>query len=160
MPPPGCAALTSKVYLVDTNVISQGAPARRSAATALADWMDRHSDELFLSAVTIAEIEEGIAKARREGAARKADDLSAWLDAVLHLYGNRVLALDAELARGLGQLSDHARALGRPPGLADLIIAATAVHHGLTILTRNVKHFAPLGVTVLDPFTALPAEAP
>jgi predicted nucleic acid-binding protein len=148
------------MYLVDTNVISQGAPPRRAIATALADWMDRHSDKLYLSSMTIAEIEGGIAKSRRDGAARKADDLSAWLETVLHLYGNRVLALDAEVARRLGQLSDHARALGRPPGLADLIIAATAAHHGLIILSRNVKHFAPLGVTAHDPFTTLPPVAP
>jgi predicted nucleic acid-binding protein len=52
--------------------------------------------------------------------------------------------------------SDRARGQGQAPGLADIIIAATARQHGLTILSRNLKHFEPLGVRVLDPFAALP----
>gem|GEM_PF-2305952 len=50
-----------------------------------------------------------------------------------------------------------ARALGRPPGFADIVIAATAAHHRLTLLTRNVKHFEPLGVALHDPFAGLPS---
>jgi len=53
-------------------------------------------------------------------------------------------------------MSDRARGQGQAPGLGDIIIAATAQHHGLTILSRNVRHLAPLGVPVLDPFAALP----
>ncbi len=152
----GCAIAASDMYLVDTNVISAAAPGR-AVSPALVDWMDRNAAVLFISAVTIAEIAEGIVKARREGATRKADDLAAWLDAVVHLYPRRILALDVGVARLLGELSDHARAIGRSPGLADLIIAATAKHHSLTILTRNIRHFAPLGVPVHDPFASLPA---
>jgi hypothetical protein len=118
--------------------------------------MDRHSAALFLSAVTVAEIEAGIAKSRREGAARKSADLAAWLETVLHLYGERVLAFDAPTARIAGAMADRARGQGHAPGFADIIIAATAQHHGLTILSRNLRHFAPLGVTVIDPFTTLP----
>lgn len=153
--PPGCAAATSEVYLVDTNVISAAAPGR-AAPPGLADWMDRNAAALFISAITIAEISEGISKARREGATRRADALGAWLEAVIHLYPRRILALDVGVARALGDLSDHARAIGRPPGLADLIIAATAKRHGLTILTRNIRHFAPIGVPVHDPFASSP----
>ena len=61
--------------------------------------MDLHSADLFMSAVTIAEIADGIAKAKREGPKRKAADLSAWLRTVLHLYGDRVLAFDARQLR-------------------------------------------------------------
>lgn len=143
------------MYLVDTNVISPAAPGR-AVSPALVDWMDRNAAALFISSVTIAEITEGVAKARREGATRKADDLAAWLDAVVHLYPRHILALDVGVARVLGELSDHARAIGHQPGLADLIIAATGRHHGLTILTRNIRHFAPLGVLVHDPFSGLP----
>lgn len=141
-------------YLVDTNVISAGAPSKSSSA--LVGWMDTHSTALFLSAVTIAEIEDGIAKARREGATRKAADLTAWLETLLHLYGDRILALDVATARIAGALSDLARGQGHAPGFADIVIAATAQHHGLTILSRNLRHFAPLGVPALDPFAALP----
>jgi predicted nucleic acid-binding protein len=143
------------VYLVDTNVISAGAPSRIASAE-LVDWMDAHSIALSLSAVTVTEIEDGIAKLRREGATRRSADLAAWWGVVLHLYGERILPLDTATARIAGALSDQARGHGQAPGLADLIIAATAQRHGLTILSRNLKHFAPLGVPVLYPFAALP----
>jgi predicted nucleic acid-binding protein len=118
--------------------------------------MDRHSSVLYLSAVAVAEIEAGIAKARRERSVRKADDLTAWLDTLLHLYGDRVLSFDADTARIAGGLSDLARRQGRPPGLADVIVAATAKRRALTILTRNLRHFSPLGVPAHDPFKSLP----
>jgi predicted nucleic acid-binding protein len=118
--------------------------------------MDSHSAELFLSTVTIAEIEDGIAKAQREGATRKARDLTAWLETVLHLYADRILPFDLATARLAGSLSDRARGQGHAPGFADIIIAATAQRHGLTILTRNLRHFEPLGVPVHDPFVQLP----
>jgi predicted nucleic acid-binding protein len=143
------------MFLVDTNVLSAGAPGRVAPA-GLIEWMDRNSGRLFIAAITVAEIHQGIAKARREGAMRKADDLTAWMSTLLHLYPNRVLPLDADVAKALGEIADHARAIGRPPGLADLIIAATVLHYGLTILTRNTRHFEPLGVKVHDPFVSLP----
>jgi toxin FitB len=143
------------VYLVDTNVISAAAPSR-PAPPALVEWMDAHSAALFISAVTVAEIEDGIAKLRRERAVRKSADLTAWLETVLHLYGDRILAFDAATARIAGAMSDRARGLGHAPGLADIIIAATAQHRGLTILSRNLRHLEPLGVAVVDPFVKLP----
>lgn len=109
-----------------------------------------------MSAVTVAEIEDGIAKLRREGARRKSADLTAWRDTVLHLYGDRILAFDATTARVAGAMADRARGRGQAPGLADIIVAATAQHHGLTILSRNLRHFGPLGVAVVDPFVSLP----
>ncbi len=144
------------MYLVDTNVISAGAPRRAPASSALVDWMDRHSMALFLSAATVAEVADGIAKARGEGAARKAAALADWLDTLLHLYRERILVFDVAVAWVAGTLSDAARGQGWAPGFADIIMAATARHHGLTVLTRNIRHFEPLGVAVLDPFIALP----
>jgi hypothetical protein len=78
-------------YLVDTNVLSATAPATAVRRPELIEWMDSHSPDLFLSAITIAEIADDIAKAKREGTKRKASDLAAWLRIVLHLYGDRVL---------------------------------------------------------------------
>ncbi|PJG55473.1 VapC toxin family PIN domain ribonuclease [Bradyrhizobium forestalis] len=143
------------MYLVDTNVISAVSP-NRPVPTALVEWMDAQSGSLYLSVVTIAEVEDGIAKLRREKATRRSRDLAQWLDAVLHLYGDRILAFDTPGARLAGELSDWARGQGHAPGFADIIIAATAREHALTILSRNVRHFAPLGVPVLDPFSKLP----
>ena len=144
------------MYLVDTNVISAAAPSR-PVSPAVVDWIDAHSAVLFLSAITVAEIQDGIAKLRREKAMRRSTDLTAWLEAVLHLYGDRILAFDTAIARIGGALSDRARGLGHAPGLADIIIAATAQHHGLTILSRNLRHLEPLGVAVVDPFVKLPS---
>ena len=69
-------------YLVDTNVLSAGAPGRRSDQAEVLAWMERRTDALFLSVITVTEIEAGIARAMREGATRKADSLRAWWDAV------------------------------------------------------------------------------
>jgi predicted nucleic acid-binding protein len=148
------------LYLVDTNVLSAGAPTKAVPAADLIIWMDRNSANLHLSVVTIAEIEDGIAKSRREGASRKAERLSEWLETLLHLYGAQVLPIDLVIARHIGRLADSARGQGHAPGLADLAIAATAQHHGWMVLTRNVRHFRPLGVPAHDPFEALPSDVP
>jgi predicted nucleic acid-binding protein len=145
-------------YLVDTNVISTAAPTTAVKPIELIRWMDSHSDDLFLSAVTVAEITDGIVRVKRQGADRKAADLSAWLETVLHLYGERVLAFDGATAQIAGVLSDLARSRGRPSGLADLIIAATARRHDLVILSRNERHFAPMDAVVIDPFQQLPTD--
>ena len=144
-------------YLVDTNVISASAPTTAVKRPELAEWMDTHSRDLFLSAVTIAEIADGIAKAKREGARRKASDLSAWLRIVLHLYGERVLPFDGPTAEIAGALMDLTRSRGHSPGFADIAIAATARRHHLTILSRNERDFAPMDVAVVDPFQKLPS---
>ena len=145
------------MYLVDTNVISAGAPSKAVSAADLLKWMDDHSTRLYLSVVTVAEIADGIAKARRERARRKAADLTAWLDTLLHLYSDRVLAFDVAAARVAGELSDLARSKGLAPGFADIVIGATARTRQLIILTRNIRHFAPLGILTVNPFQELPA---
>ena len=142
-------------YLVDTNVISATAPTAAKRAELMV-WMEAHSPHLFLSAITVAEISDGIAKAKREGANRKASDLTAWLQTVLHLYGDRVLSFDSPTAEIAGALNDLARGRGHSPGFADVAIAATARQHGLTILTRNERHFASVDAVVVDPFKKLP----
>jgi predicted nucleic acid-binding protein len=96
------------LYLVDTNVIA-AASTGRSVRSGLVAWMDAQSASLFLSSVTVAEIEDGIAKLRQQGATRKSADIAAWLEAVLHLYGDRILAFDTSAARIAGALSDLAR---------------------------------------------------
>lgn len=104
--------------------------------------------------MTLAEICEGIARLRRSGAERRADAFDAWLRDILNRYDYRILSLDVGCAFEAGRLSDLAVAAGRHPGIADIVIAATAQAHGLTVLTRNLKHFVPLGVACLDPFEA------
>ena len=146
------------MYLVDTNVLSAGAPTKAHPATDLVGWMERNSERLYLSVITVAEVEGGIAKARREAAHRKADRLAEWLETLLHLYSSRILPLDVSVARVLGGLSDQARSLGHAPDFADLAIAATARLCSYTVLTRNLRHFRPLAVPSHNPFESLPGE--
>jgi len=143
-------------YLVDTSVLSLLAPGRPSSDETLAGWIRAHTDALYLSAVTIAEIEQGICKLRRAGGTDRADGLTRWLDGLIDSGADRILPFDARMGRIAGRLSDRAIAAGRHPGFADVAIAATAVAHDLVLLTRNGKHFAPLGIAFGDPADGLP----
>ena len=104
------------MYLVDTNVLSAGAPGRHERSVPLVEWMEAHSDRLFLSAVTVTEICGGIAKMRRTGSPARAANLADWLELVLHLYADRVLPFDTAAARLAGALTDRALATGHAPG--------------------------------------------
>ena len=142
------------MYLVDTSVISAAAPFKDERSRALADWLDRASSRLFLSAVTASEVHAGIAKAERVGATTKARMLTEWWGLIEHLYAERILAFDLPCARLAGRILDEARA--HDPGFEDIAIAATAKAHGLTVLTVNERHFQPLGVALINPMRELP----
>lgn len=135
-------------------MLSISAPTKAVTRHELQGWLIRASERLFLSMITVAEIEKGIAAARRTGATTKADRLSLWLATVEHLYGDRLLPFDRDVARKAGPMLDAARGFGM--GFADIAIAATAEAHGLTVLTANERHFRPLGIAWLNPLDALP----
>lgn len=132
------------------------APGRPVPEEALATWVRDNVDRIYLSAVTIAEIEQGICKLRRFGGVVRAERLAQWLDALLDAVSDHILALDGKVGRVAGTLSDKATAAGRHPGFADVAIAATAVAHDLVLITRNGKHFEPLDVSFIDPLDGLP----
>ena len=114
---------------MDTNVISVFAPGRAGdpvEAAAVRPWLEQHSDELFLSVVTVMELQAGIEKAHRTGR-RGADLLATWLDTVLGSYVERVLPLDIVVARLAGVMADDARARGRDPSVADTIIPPAVI---------------------------------
>jgi predicted nucleic acid-binding protein len=142
-------------WLLDTNILSAFAPGKPAIGPAIAEWFDECSDELFLSAVTAAEIEAGISKLRRAGSERRADELRDWFERILGFYADRILPFDLAAARIAGVLSDAAQAGGRHPGFADVAIAAIAKSRELVILTLNLRHFGPLGVATLNPFNAV-----
>ncbi|WP_457587958.1 PIN domain-containing protein [Ensifer canadensis] len=142
------------MFLVDTNVISALAPSKRQSSGQLVEWLDKASSQLFLSVISATEVKSGIAKAEREGATTKARRLKDWWESIEYLYAQKLLPFDLRCAHAAGQILDDARA--HQPGFEDIAIAATAQVHGLTVLTRNLRHFAPLGVPSLDPFEALP----
>jgi predicted nucleic acid-binding protein len=143
-------------YLLDTNVVSAFAPARPEPSTEFRQWLEAHSDELFLSVVSIVEIEAGVRKIRRKGNRKRAEQLAAWLDDVLENYGDHVLPLDVAAGRLAGAITDRVRAAGKSPGFSDIAIAAIAAQRDLVVLTANARHFGATGVPHVNPFEKLP----
>ena len=120
---------------------------KRQRHAGIVRWLhDKAVDALFLSAITIGEIERGVVRQQVKNPVF-AEALRAWLDRTVETYGDRILSVDTRVARRWGRLSAR---IGH--GGADLLIAATALENGQTIVTRNVRHFLPTGVPVEDPF--------
>jgi len=133
------------MYLLDTMVLSDLRRSRRDRK--LVGWFEQvRPTDVYLSVVTIGEVEKGIAKQQRLDPAF-AQRLAAWLDGVLRYYATRILAIDLSIVRRWGRLSDAHGHAG-----ADLLIAATAMEHGLAVVTRNVRHFEGTGVPLVNPF--------
>ena len=146
------------MYLLDTNILSvlSPRPVQTLDERLVRDWVDAMSSQLFLSVVSVSEIELGIAKATRQGASQKADALTRWLDDIVHFYGDRILTLELETARLAGDLLDKAYGLGSDPGYEDAAIAATAATHKLMLATRNLRHFRLMDVPCFNPYDGLP----
>lgn len=142
------------MFLLDTNIISALAPHNVERYPGLAEWIRRNNEVLFLSVVTASEVEAGIAKALRRGAHVKARRLRVWWDAIVRLYDRRLVDVDLDIAAEAGRLLDSSRAFD--PGYEDIVIAATAKVHGLTVATDNERHFRPLRVPVANPLRELP----
>ena len=144
------------MYLLDTNIISADAPTKRQVGVeAFAAWMRAYSDRLYVSTITVAEIEAGIARAVRLAVTTKAEKMRRWLAAAEHFYAGRILPFGIEEARHAGLILDHARA--HDPGFEGIAIATTAATHGLTVLTANERHFEPLGIAFVNPLKQLPS---
>jgi predicted nucleic acid-binding protein len=141
------------MFLIDTVTLSE--LRRRERNPMVVAWFERQrTTDLFLSVISIGEIERGIAR-QRTADPDFAGALATWLDQVLSLYGERIVPFDLATARRWGALSaSHGN------DSADLMIAATALEHGLTVVTRNVSDFTPTGVSVLDPFVRQPIRKP
>jgi toxin FitB len=100
----------------------------------------------------------GILKQRRNGASRRAEELQLMLDSIEGSFASNILSVGALIAHEVARLAEQARHFSI--GIADLIVAATAEAHGLVVLTRNMRHFAPTGVASLDPLAELPPDVP
>ena len=134
------------MYLLDTVIISELRKARPDAG--VLRWVAGQQDEqLFLSVVTLGEIEKGIEK-QRKAAAEFAAELTVWIEEMIQIHADRILPVTPGIARHWGRLAAR---LGNDG--ADLLIAATAQAHGLVVVTRNVGDFEPAGVKVLNPYS-------
>jgi toxin FitB len=137
-------------YLLDTNVVSElrKRPGRIDAN--VATWgATQEADQQFLSAITVFELELGILRIERMDALQ-GRMLRRWFDTgVLAAFAKRTLAVDREVARRAAGLH-----IPDPRPERDAYIAATALVHGLTVATRNVADFEPMGVPVLNPWIA------
>jgi predicted nucleic acid-binding protein len=139
------------MYLLDTVVLSELRKRSARRNPHVVSWLASVSpDDLFISAISIGEIERGIERQRSVDPAFAAA-LAEWLDVVLRNYGERILPLGVDIARRWGRLSAQTGNNG-----IDLAIAATALAHGLAIATRNVSDFAATGAALLDPFEPRP----
>jgi predicted nucleic acid-binding protein len=138
-------------FLLDTNTISLFY--RANANPNFRRWFEEQEalSAICLSAVTVHEIEKGIRLLEHKGAMAKAAGIRIWLSGLIAGYGQSILSIDSEVARVSGELEAIAIARGHTPGAADAMIAGTAKHHGLTVITNNLKHFQPFGVAVLTP---------
>ncbi|BGE87983.1 type II toxin-antitoxin system VapC family toxin (plasmid) [Methylosinus sp. 3S-1] len=106
---------------------------------------------LFLSVVSIHEIEKGIALLDHKGATAKAASLKVWLSGLVSTYDDKIIGFDAQAAAIGGRLEAKALTAGHDPGMADAVIAGIAAAHELIVVTRNTKHFLPFGIAVLSP---------
>ncbi|MGB3330756.1 MAG: type II toxin-antitoxin system VapC family toxin [Thermomicrobiales bacterium] len=140
-------------YLLDTNVVSLLLRADGDrAAQALVQGLPQ--EVVYLSAITIGEIQRGIS---RLPTGRKRDELAAWFLTLQGTYADAILPITRDTALRWGELTARMQAAGQNIKAPDLLIAATALEHDLTVVTRNVRDCAPTGASVLDPWNS-PAE--
>ena len=137
------------MYLLDTNVVSELRKANSGKADKnVVGWASSTSaGELFVSVITIEELDIGVLLAERRDPTH-GRLLRRWLEAqVFPAFANRILPIDVAVARRSASLH-----LPDPRPVNDTLIAATALVHGLPLVTRNVADFAPMGVDVIDPW--------
>jgi hypothetical protein len=136
-------------WLLDTNVLSELRKGPR-ADTGVRRWFDEAVDrDLFTSVLVAGELRRGVESIRlRDRAA--ADGLAQWLESLVERFGDRLLPIDAAVADRWGELN-----VPDPVPTVDGLLAATALVHDLTLVTRNVRDVATTGVRWLDPFTDL-----
>ena len=137
------------MYLIDTNVISEARKKSR-ANPGVIDFFNRVAaagDPVYLSVITVGELRRGVELIRLRGDTEQSRLLEDWLSAMLEHYADKVLAFDADAAQVWGWLR-----VPNPEHALDKQIAATALLHDLTVVTRNAADFAGTGVKVLNPF--------
>jgi hypothetical protein len=136
-------------YLLDTNVISEWTKPKPDAKVVA--WLESVDEaNLYLSVLAFAEVRLGI---ERLPLGPKRERLTVWLDQDLgERFAGRIIAIDRDIAEGWAVLVARGRAQGSPPSILDAFLAAIALVHGMTLVTRNLRDVAPLGIAVFSPW--------
>jgi len=133
-------------YLLDTNVLSE--TRKKKADAGVISFLEgADSSTLYISVLTLGELRKGVAKKQREDP-EMAKRLAGWAEGFELSFADRILGIDAAMARLWGNWSGE-----RPRPVVDTLLAATAVLHGLTFVTRNVRDVRGIPVKLLDPWT-------
>jgi predicted nucleic acid-binding protein len=137
-------------WLLDTNVVSEHVS--RRGHDGVIRWVARQPrEDIAISAVTLAELQDGVAATADE---RRKAELTHWIDtSVLVMFEQRIEPVTTDVLIDWLALMRDLSAKGRPQAAADLLIASTARVHNLTVVTRNTRDFASTGVTVYNPWT-------
>lgn len=136
-------------YLLDTCFLSE--LVKSTPEQAVLSWMgERTETELFVSAMTIAEIGRGI---ERLAASRRQIELSTWLQQLIVGFESRILDFTAETASVWAHMCANLEAKGKPMAAFDSIIAATALEHGLALVTRNLRDFMHAPLVLINPWS-------
>ena len=138
--------LSEAGFLLDTNVISESRR-NRPEPNVTAFLRSLRGKLVFLSVLTLGELRKGVAGKRMSDPGR-ADRLSEWIDSIEALFAGRLLSVDAAVARVWGELSAR-----RSLPVIDTLIAATALAHNLSLVTRNTRDVKATGVSLIDPWT-------
>lgn len=136
-------------FLLDTNILSE--VVHSQGQQRVKDWVAAQNlDSLFLSVVSFGELRKGITIL---APGKRRTQLEIWLENdLVELFVGRILPITKIVAERWGVLEGQRQLKGRPIGVADAQIAATALEHSLTVVTRNVKDFDDLGVAILNPW--------
>lgn len=139
-------------YLLDTCIVSEAS--KRKPNERVIAWLASMSfDDLYLSVVTLGEIENGIYRLDEASALRHR--LSIWLDEIRRAYSGRIVSFDEETSLLWGRKTGENAHAGRTMPTADSQIAASALFHGMILVTRNVEDMSGIGVQIFNPFAEI-----